>query len=214
MLKESGKSGPDIRKVPLTAIKVDPEFYPPSRRRQPLARKWFRQLLKGLKLPAVKVMEVVPKKRGVRKEFLLVDGYGIFQAHQQRAKLHKSGKLREPLSQVELETIEVELVDAPIHKTKNQHLKDKIRQFYEQFPGCSVSSAAKELDCDRNTIRKYAGDLIEEWKKERTKLVEGMRSQGKSSREIMQAVQRTWPSTRGPSQPTISRMVCKKPRSH
>lgn len=207
------KSEPGKRRVPLTAIQLDPDVYPPSQRRKSSVRRELRLLLQGRRLPAIKVIEIAPKNGVTKKEYLLVEGYAIWRAYQRRASSYQRSKLSNPLSPVELQTIEVELVDAPIHKKKSQRLTERIRQFYQQSPGCPESRAAKELGCDLKTVRKYGGDLIDEWKKQRSKLVERMRSRGMSNRAIARALKEKWPCARGLSQPVINRVIRDRPSS-
>ena len=201
------KSGPVIRRLPLRAIKLDPDAYPLPQRRRPPVRKQLELLLAGQKLPPLKVMKVEAPGADIKGTYILVDGYAALRAYQRRAKDYKTGKLTGNLPQVELEAIHVEIVDAPEDRRVRSHLKSRIREFYQEFPGCSERQVARELRCDIKTVKKCAADLIEQWKTEKMKTIRRMISIRMPSRVIACRLRQKWPSARGLSQPVISRMI-------
>ena len=201
------ESGEVIRRLPLAVIKLDTKAYPASQRRKGSVREHLKRLLSGQVLSPVTVMMAEPASEGAKKRYLLVDGYAVWKAHQQRATLYKDGKVSTSLSQVEFETIMVKIVDAPVHQKTTQDLRNTIRQFYEQFPGYPESRMAKALECDIKTIKKYCADLITQWKKGRIEMIKDLNSQGKSNRDIAKALKHRWPSARGLSQTVINRLI-------
>lgn len=210
------ESGPVIHRIPLTAIGLDSELYPPSQRRQPTTKRQLELLCQGQKLSPVKVMKDQSAAAHVGKRYLLVDGYATWRALQRRTRLCKNGKWPFHLSQKErndLDLVEVEIVAAPVLSRTSRGLKAAIRSLYEKFPGYPESRAAKELRCDIKTIRKYAADLVDQWEKLRDKMIDELSAKGKSSREIAQTLKLKWPWARGLSQPAITRKVGKPLRS-
>lgn len=201
------KSGDVIRRIPLVAIKLDPEVYPAAARHRLSVKAQLQLLLAGDELPPPRVIRGELQTGGTKTQYLLADGYAVWKVYQQRARLHKQGKLNLPLSQVDLETIRVELVDAPVYQSVSNSLRNRVRQFYEDRPGYPERRAAKELECDIKTIKKYATDLIVKWKEERRQTILQMSAQGYSNRDIMKALKARWPSARGLSQSVISRMI-------
>ncbi len=206
-VKIIAESGEVIRRVPITGIKLDPNACPLSHRRGVSARDHLERLLAGQSLPPVKVMEDKSEHEGTKKQYLLVDGYTVWKAHQRRSNLYRDGKLTTRLSQVEIETIQVKIVAAPVYQKARQNLRDRIRQFYKQFPGYPESRMAKELGCDIKTIKKHGADLITQWKEVRINMVKELNSQGESNREIAKVLKHRWPSARGLSQTVINRII-------
>jgi|SRR5271157_1225496 len=205
--KIKAESGEVIRRLSLAVIKLDPKAYPPSQRRKGSVREQLKRLLSGQALSPVKVMIAEPASEGARKRYLIVDGYAVWKAYQQRARLYKDGKVNRSLSQVEIDTIRVEIVNAPVHQKTIQDFRDTICQFYKQFPGYPESRMAKELGCAIKTIKQYGADLITQWKEARINMVKELNSQGKSNREIAKVLKHRWPSARGLSQTVINRLM-------
>lgn len=205
------KSGAVIHRIPLTAISLDPGLYPPSQRRQPTIRKQLELLRQGQKVSPVKVVKDQSAAAHGGKRYLLVDGYATWKALQRRTRLCRNGKWGANLPQIELDMILVELVDAPVHRERSRDLQDRIRSLYRNFPGYPEGRAAKELGCDVKTIKKYAAIYLGPWENEVKKLIEQMSAEGRSSREIAQALQLKWPHARGLSQSAMSRKIRKSP---